>query len=101
MASPSEAREESFFSDVARVRKEIGTSFSKTHQLLTEREEVLMSELEELENFYKGVKIREQIDELNLLKEFQMSTVTKNENKDIITQHVSEIRSHRTNQTNF
>ena len=91
MASVSVLSEDRFRSKVERVREEIRRKFVRAHQVLGERETKLLSELDQLEERYKGEAITEQIDELNQLKEMQLATAKINKNKDLIMQHVSEL----------
>ena len=91
MASVSVLSEDRFRSKVERVREEIRRKFFRAHQVLGERETELLSELDQLEERYRGDAITEQIDELNKLKEIQLATAKINKNKDIVMQHVSEL----------
>ena len=84
MASLHESESEPFLSQVDRVRKEIRDKFSKSHQILNEKETALLSELDQLVTSYKGEGVREQIQELNLIKESMKSKVQRNENQEIV-----------------
>ena len=93
MASVSVSSEDKFWIQVARVREEIGKKFSGAHQVLAEREAELMSELKQLEERYRGEGIPEQIEELDQLKEVQLTTAKINKNKSLVMRHVSELDS--------
>ena len=54
MASLHESESEPFLSQVERVRTEIRDKFSKSHQILNQRETALLSELDQLVASYKG-----------------------------------------------
>ena len=59
--------------------------------MLEERETELLSKLDQIEARYRGDGITEQTDELNQLKEIQLATAKRNENKDLVMQHVAEL----------
>ena len=89
MASANVLRSDSFLSQVERVRREIATKFQRSHQVLVEREATLLSELDELVVRYRGEGVNQQIEELNRLKESQLSSVKENENKETLKKIVS------------
>ena len=89
MASLYESESEPFLSQVERVRTEIRDKFSKSHQMLNEREAALLSELDQLVASYKGEGVREQIQELNLIKESMKLKVQRNENLDTVVKGVT------------
>ena len=89
MASPNVLRSDSFLSQVERVRREIATKIQRSHQVLVEREATLLSELDELVDRYRGEGVNQQIEELNRLKESQLSSVKENENKEFVKKSVS------------
>ena len=89
MASANVLRSDSFLSQVERVRREIATKFQRSHQVLVEREATLLSELDELVVRYMGEGVNQQIEELNRLKESQLSSVKENENKETVKKIVS------------
>ena len=91
MASANELRNDSFLSQVERVRREIATKIQRSHQVLVEREAILLSELDELVVRYRGEGVNQQIEELNRLKESQLSSVKENENKEFVKKSVSTI----------
>ena len=91
MATPNAQERDRFLKHVSRVREEIGRKFFRAHQVLEERETELLSELDQLEERYRGDAITEQIDDLNKLREVQLSTSKVNNNKDLLMQHVSEL----------
>ena len=86
-------RRDSFLSQVERVRREIGSKFEKSHQVLVERETTLLSELDELVVRYRGEGINQQNEELNRLKELQLSSVKENENKETVKKSVSVLEA--------
>ena len=88
MASANVLRSDSFLSQVERVRMEITTKFQRSHQVLVERKATILSELDELVVRYKGEEVNQQIEELNRLKETQLSSVKENENKEFVNQSV-------------
>ena len=83
MASASGLETEPFLSQVGKVRKEMETNFLRYHQILQQREAALMSELDQLVSSYKGDAIKEQIRDLNQMKETLKSSVQRNENQEI------------------
>ena len=91
MASVSVLRQEKFLPSLERVRKELGAKFARAHQVLVKRQSELLSELDQLEERYRGGAIIEQIKDLEKLKEVQLSTTKVNKNKDLVMQHVSEL----------
>ena len=91
MATPNAQERDRFLKHVSRVREEIGRKFFRAHQVLGERETELLSELDQLEERYRGDAIAEQIEDLERVKEVELSTSKVNKNKDIIIQHVSEL----------
>ena len=91
MASASVLSEDRFRSKVDRVREEIRRKFFRAHQVLGERETELLSELDQLEERYRGTGITEQIEDLEKLKEVELTTSKVNKNKDLVMQHVSEL----------
>ena len=91
MASVSVLSEDRFLSKVERVREEIRRKFFRAHQVLGERETELLSELDQLEERYRGEAITEQIEDLEKLKEVELATSKVNKNKDLVMQHVSEL----------
>ena len=56
--------------------------------MLNEREAALLSELDQLVACYKGDGVREQIQELNLIKESMKSKVQRNEDQEIVVRRV-------------
>ena len=57
--------------------------------MLVEREATLLSELDELVVRYRGEGVSQQIEELNRLKDSQLSSVKENDNKEIVKESVS------------
>ena len=91
MACVSVLSEDRFRSKVDRVREEIGRNFARAHRVLGERETKLLSELDQLEERYRGNSTIEQIEDLNNLKEVELATTKVSKNKDFVMQHVSEL----------
>ena len=91
MASVSVLSEDRFRSKIERVREEIRRKFFRAHQVQRERETELLSELDQLEERYRGDAITEQIEDLEKLKEVELATSKVNKNKDLVMQHVSEL----------
>ena len=89
MASLYGSESEPFLSQAERVRTEIRDKFSKSHQILNERETALLSELDQLVASYKGEGVREQIQELNLIKESMKLKVQRNENQETVMKGVA------------
>ena len=89
MASANVLRSDSFLSQVERVRREIATKIQRSHQVLVEREAILLSELDELVVRYRGEGVNQQVEEINRLKESQLFSVKENENKETVKKSVS------------
>ena len=64
MASARVAGENPFLSQVERVRVELRERVARAHQVLQERETALLSELQQLEDTYRGERVDKQIDQL-------------------------------------
>ena len=90
IASANVSNEQSFLAQIERAREDIISRFTKVHQLLNERQSVLVSQLDSLSEAYKGGNVNQQIEELKELKEAQINKHRINENKDIVMKHVSE-----------
>ena len=71
------------------MREEIRARFSRSHELLREREAALLSELDELVASYRGEGVREQIQELNRIMESMKTTVQRNENQETVATSVA------------
>ena len=93
MASANVLRSDSFLSQVERVRREIATKFQRSHQVLVEREAILLLELDELVVTYRGEGVNQQMEELNRLKKLQLSSVKGNENKETVKKSVSVLEA--------
>ena len=91
MASARVAGENSFLSQVERVRVELRERVARAHQVLQERETALLSELQQLEDTYRGEGIDKQIDQLRIHKEQTIATLTDNKNKEILEQSVAQL----------
>ena len=77
MATTDGAREDSFLSQVERVRREIETHFQRAHELLQQREAELLAELERLACEYSGDGISQQMEELSISKEALREIVSR------------------------
>ena len=75
--------EDLFLTQLQRVRVEIRERVSRSHRLLQWREAVLLSELQQLEDTYRGEKVIEQIQELSRLKEQALITPQRNNDQDL------------------
>ena len=83
MASANTSVKDSFLSQLESVRVELKEKVSRAHQVLQGRETALLSELQQLEENYKGEKVNEQIDPLRIIKEQNITALKDNENKEI------------------
>ena len=83
MASVEDCRQDSFLSQVERVRREIEIHFHRAHELLQRREAELLAELERLAYEYSGDGITQQMEELFISKEALRDSLKANENKAI------------------
>ena len=59
--------------------------------MLHERETALLSELQQLEDIYRGEGVDKQIDQLRITKEQTIATLTDNKNKEILEQSVAQL----------
>ena len=91
MASVSVLNEDTFLPSLERVREEIRGKFFRVHQVLRGRETELLSDLNQLEEQYRGDAITEQIEDLEKLKEAELDAFKVNRNKDLVMQHISEL----------
>ena len=89
MASARVAEENPFLSQVERVRVELREKVARAHHVLQERETALLSELQQLEDTYRGEGVGKQIDQLRITKEQTIATLTDNKNKEILEQSVA------------
>ena len=89
MASAREPVDNLFLSQVDRVRVELRERVARAHQVLQERETALLSELQQLEDTYRGEVVDKQIDQLRITKEQTIATLTDNENKEFLEQSVA------------
>ena len=94
MASARVAGENSFLSQVERVRVELRERVARAHQVLQERETALLSELQQLEDTYRGEVVDKQIDQLRIHKEQTIATLTDNTNKEFLEQSVAQLDNH-------
>ena len=93
MASLYESESEPFLSQVERVRTEIRDKFSKSHQMLSERETALLSELDQLVSSYKGDGVMEQIEQLSNSKESIISALKGNENYEALEISIASLNA--------
>ena len=91
MASARVIGENPFLSQVERVRVELRERVARAHQVLQERETALLSELQQLEDTYRGEGVDKQIDQLRITKEQTIATLTDNENKEFLEQSVAQL----------
>ena len=89
MASANVPGENPFLSQLARARVELREKVARAHQVLQERETALLSELQQLEDTYRGEGVDRQIDQLRITKEQVAATLTDNKNKEFLEQTVS------------
>ena len=85
--------EDSFLSQVKRVRVDLQEKVARAHQLLQERETALLSELQQLEDTYKGEGVDKQIDQLKITKEQNIATLTENDSQELLQQIVAQLDS--------
>ena len=91
MASARVAGENSFLSQVERVRVELRERVARAHQVLQERETALLSELQQLEDTYRGEVVDKQIYQLRTHKEQTIATLTDNKNKEFLEKSVTQL----------
>ena len=91
MASARVAGEDPFLSQVERVRVELRERVARAHQVLQERKTALLSELQQLEDTYRGEGVDKQIDQLRMTKEQTIATLTDNKNKEFLEQSVAQL----------
>ena len=89
MASANVPGESSFLSQLERARAELREKVARAHQVLQERETALLSELQLLEDTYRGEGVDRQVDQLRTTKEQTVATLTDNKNKEFLGQHVA------------
>ena len=91
MASARVVGDNSFLSQVEKVRVELRERIARAHQVLQGRETALLSELQQLEDTYRGERVDKQIDQLRITKEQTIATLTDNENKEFLEQSVAQL----------
>ena len=89
MASANVPVENPFLTQIERVRVEIRERVARAHQVLQERETALLSELQQLEDTYRGEGVDKQIDQLRITKDQNIATLTDNENQEFLAQSVA------------
>ena len=89
MASGNVPGENPFLSQLERARIELREKVARAHQVLQERETALLSELQQLEDTYRGEGVDRQIDQLIITKEQVAATLTDNMNKEFLEQNVA------------
>ena len=88
MASANVSGRNPFLSQLERACIELREKVARAHQVLQERETALLSELQQLEDTYRGEGVDRQIDQLRITKEEVISTLTYNKNKEYLEQNV-------------
>ena len=91
MASADVSGENSFLLQIERTRAELKEKVARAHQALQKRETALLSELQQLEDSYRGDKVAEQIQELSLTKEQTISTLQREDNQELIEPSVAQL----------
>ena len=89
MASANVPGEISFLSQLERAGAELRERVTRAHQVLQERQTALLSELQLLEDTYRGEGVDRQVDQLRISKEQTIATLTDNKNKEFLEQHVA------------
>ena len=89
MASVNVPGENPFLSQLERARVQLREKVARAHQVLQERETALLSELQQLEDTYRGEGVHRQIDQLRITKEQVVATLTDNKNKAFLEQTVA------------
>ena len=93
MANPSVSVEDSFLTHVKRVRVDLQEKVARAHQLLQERETALLSELQQLEDTYKGEGVDKEIGQLRMAKEQNIATLTAINSQEHLQQIVTQLDS--------
>ena len=91
MASANVPVENPFLTHIERVRVELRERVARAHQVLQERETALLSELQQLEDTYRGEGVDRQVDQLRISKEQNVATLTDNENQDFLEQIIAQL----------
>ena len=73
------------------ARRQIRDKFSRTHYLLQEREAVLLAEVQELEDAFRGQGIADEMKQLSLSKEQLENTLKGNKSREILQQGIALI----------
>ena len=89
MASVRVEGDNPFLAQVERVRVELRERVARAHQVLQERETELLSELQQLEDAYRGEGVGKQIDQLRIHKEQTIATLKDNKNREFLEQSVA------------
>ena len=89
MASARVEGDNPFLSQIERVRVELRERVARAHQVLQERETALLSELQQLEDTYRGEGVDNQIDQLRITKEQTIATLTDTKNREFLEQSVA------------
>ena len=84
---------DTFLSQLDKVRVELRESVARAHQVLEERESVLLSELEQLENSYRGGVVIRQIDQLRRTKAQMECSLTDNVNQETLKLSVAPLNT--------
>ena len=94
MASANLPSENPFLTQIERVRVELRERVARAHQVLQERETELLSELQQLEDTYRGEGVDRQIDQLRKIKVHNVSTLTDNGNQELLQQVIAPLDAH-------
>ena len=82
-----------FLSQLEKVRVELRESVVRAHRMIDETESVLLSELEQLENSYRGDVVSKQIDQLRRTKEQTECNITENANQETLKLSVAPLNA--------
>ncbi|KAI6645900.1 NHL repeat containing protein [Oopsacas minuta] len=93
MASVEEV--DTLFSQIDNLRVEIRDKIARAHQVLHQREADLLSELQELENYYRGKSVSEQITQLCISKENLIATLKGNESQETLQQMLPPLEARK------
>ena len=91
MANARVVGEDPFLSQVERVRVELRERVARAHLVLQERETALLSELQQLDDTYRGEGVDKQIDQLRTYKAQAIATLTDKKNKEFLEQSVAQL----------
>ena len=89
MASATVPGENPFLSQLERARVQLREKVARAHQVLQEREAALLSELQQLEDTYRGEGVDRQINQLRINKEQVVATLKDKMDKELLEQNVA------------